>query len=73
MPPKASNIAGAPSVAIAVSFDNCKFAFSTTVMSVSFRSMTRVLSFNGTMSSSSSLIVQSSDTDRTNIANCGLS
>ncbi|MED6260145.1 hypothetical protein ATANTOWER_004083 [Ataeniobius toweri] len=67
------SIAGAPSVAIAVNFENCKLAFSTTVMSVSFRSMPWVLSFNGTISSNSSLIAQSSETVLTNTANCGLS
>ena len=64
-----SIMAGAPSVAIAVSFGMGRFAFPNAAIIVSFTSMPRVLSFNGTISRSSSLITQSFDTDRANIAN----
>ena len=47
-------MAGAPSVAIAVSFGLGRFAFANAANIVGFTSMARVLSFNGTMSMRSS-------------------
>ena len=61
--------AGAPSVAIAVSFGMGRFAFANATIIDAFTSMPRVLSFNGTMSRRSYLIIQFLDIDRANIAN----
>ena len=62
-------MAGAPSVVIAISFAMGIFTFGNAVIIASFTFMPRVLSFNGTISKSSSLIKQSFETDRANIAN----
>lgn len=58
-----------PSVAMAMSFCKGKWLFATTNINASFRSHPRVLSFSNTISRSSSLTTQSSDTVRTNADN----
>ena len=62
-------MAGAPSVAIAVSFAMGRFAFLIEAIIASFTSMLQVLSFNGTISRSYSLMKQSVEINRANIAN----
>ena len=65
-------MAGAQSVIIAVSFAMGRLAFSIAAIIASFTSMPRVLSFNGTISRGYSLIKQSIEINRANIANWGL-
>ena len=62
-------MAGPPSVIIAVSFAMGRFAFLIAAIIASFTSMPRVLSFNGTISRSSSLIKQSVEVNQGNVAN----
>ena len=62
-------MAGAPSMIVVVSFATGRFAFLIAAIIASFTSMPQVLSFNGTISRSSSVIKQSVEVNQANVAN----